>query len=70
MIYGKLVDYPEYMPVFTTENALDYMINQKESDCMHASKVLEEFQWRRFKLFKEGHIQNVMINRLGAVCLL
>ena len=46
-----------YMPVFTTENALDYMINRKGSDCIQA-KYWKNFNGGGFKLFKKGHIQN------------
>ena len=65
-IYRKLIDYPEYMPVFTTENVLDYMIYRKEKDCMRAEDW-KNFKGGGFKLFKEGHVQNIMINRQGAV---
>ena len=66
LIHRKLIDHPEYVPVFTTENVLDYMINRKENDCMQAEDW-KSFNVGGFKLFKEGHVQNIMINQQGLV---
>ena len=59
---GKLIDHPDAMPVFTIENVVDYMINRKESYCMRAEDW-KSFKAGGFKLFKEGHVQNILINR-------
>ena len=59
---GKLIDHPDAVPVFTIENVVDYMINRKESDCMRAEDW-KSFKAGGFKLFKEGHVQNIFINR-------
>ena len=59
---GKLIDHPDAMPVFTIENVVDYMINRKESVCMRAEDW-KSFKAGGFKLFKEGHVQNIMISR-------
>ena len=50
------------MPLFTIENVVDYMINRKESDCMRAEDW-KSFKAGGYKLFKEGHVQNILVNR-------
>jgi len=57
-----LIDHPDAMPVFMIENVVDYMINRKESDYMRVENW-NSFKAGSFKLFKEGHIQNILINR-------
>ena len=59
---GKLIDHPDAMPLFTIEDVIDYMINRKESDCMQAEDW-KSFKAAGYKLFKEAHVQNVLINR-------
>lgn len=66
VFHGKLVDNPDVMPAFTIEYVLDYLIYQKEEDCLRAE------DWRSFKaggfrLFKEGHVQNIMVSQQGTV---
>ena len=39
-----------------------HMINRKESDCMRAEHW-KSFKAGGFKLFEEGHVQNIMISR-------
>ena len=64
---GKLIDNPEALPEFTIENVVDYLINRKENDCMRAEDW-KNFKTGGYKLFKEGHVQKIMINQEGAVC--
>ena len=64
--YGKLIDNPNVMPAFTIENVLDYLIYRKEEDCLRAEDW-KNFKTGGFKLFKEGHVQNIMVSHKGAV---
>ena len=48
------------------ENVLDYLIYQKEEDCLRAEDC-KSFKAGGFKLFKEGHVQNIMISQQGTV---
>ena len=50
------------MPLLTIENVVDYMINRKESDCMRAEDW-KSFKAGGYKLFKEGHVQNILVSR-------
>ena len=54
------------MPAFTIENVLDYLIYRKEEDCLRAEDW-KSFKAGGFKLFKEGHVQNIMISQQGTV---
>jgi len=54
------------MPAFTIENVLDYLIYRKEEDCLRAEDW-KNFKTGGFKLFKEGHVQNIMVSHKGAV---
>ena len=64
--FGKLVDNPSIMPVFTIENVVDYLIYRKEEDNMRAEDW-KSFKTGGFKLFKEGHVQNIMVHQQGTV---
>ena len=66
VFHGKLVDNPDVMPAFTIENVLDYLIYRKEEDCLRAEDW-KSFKAGGFKLFKEGHVQNIMISQQGTV---
>ena len=59
---GKLIEHPDAMPVFYNRECCYYMINRKESDCMQAEDR-RNFKPGGFKLFKEVHVQNILINR-------
>jgi len=63
--HGKLVDNPSIMPVFTIEYVVDYFIYQKKEDNMRADQ--KSFKAGGFKLFKEGHVQNIMVHQQGTV---
>ena len=63
---GKLTDHPEAMPQFTIENVIDYLINRKENDCMRAEDW-KSFKAGGYKLFKEGHVQKIMITQHDSV---
>lgn len=64
--HGKLVDNPSVMPVFTIENVVDYLIYRKEQDNMRAEDW-KSFKTGGFKLFREGHVQNIMVHHQGTV---
>ena len=63
----KLIDNPEAMPFFTIEHVVDYLINRKEQDSMKAE------DWKNFKtgykLFKEGHVQDIMVIYSARFCM-
>ena len=63
---GKLTDHPGAMPKFTIENVADHLINQKENDCMRA-KDWKSFKAGGYKLFKEGHMQKIMITQHDSI---
>ena len=54
------------MPAFTIENVLDYLIYRKKEDGLRAEDW-KSFKVGGFKLFKEGHIQNIMVSQQGTV---
>ena len=64
---GKLIDNPEALPVFTIENVVDYLITRKENDCMRVEDW-KSFKTGGYKLFKEDHVQKIMINQQDSVC--
>ena len=53
--FGKLVDNPSIMPVFTIENVVDYLIYRKEEDNMRAEDW-KSFKTGGFKLFNYLHL--------------
>ena len=63
---GKLIDNPSSMPIFTIEKVLDYLVYRKEEDNMRAEDW-KSFKSGGFKLFKEGHVHNIMVHRQGII---
>ena len=61
-----MTDHPGAMPEFTIENVVDYLINRKENDCMRAEDW-KSFKAGGYKLFKEGHVQKIMITQHDSI---
>ena len=62
----KSIDNPEAMPFFTIEYVGDYLINHKEQDSMR-EEDWKSFKTGGYKLFKEGHVQNIMVSQQGSI---
>ena len=54
------------MPFFTIEHVVDYLINHKEQDSMRVEDW-KNFKTGEYKLFKEGHVQNIMVSQQGLI---
>ena len=65
--WKNLIDIPASLPNFTINEVMDYFIYRNDSD------GLERQDWKNlnsagFKLFKEGHIQNISVGLSGNTC--
>ena len=63
---GKLIDSRSSADIFTIEKVLDYLVYRKEEDNMRAEDW-KSFKSGGFKLFKEGHVHNIMVHRQGII---
>ena len=65
--WKNLIDTPASLPNFTINEVMDYFIYRNDSD------ELERQDWKNlnsggYKLFKEGHIQNLSVGVSGNTC--
>ena len=66
-VSGKLQEQPEALPDFTIEHVTQYLIYRKEQDNLRAEDW-KNFKSGGYKLFKEGHVRNIYINRDDTSC--
>ena len=66
-MWKNLIDAPASLPNFTINKVMNYFIYRNDSD------GLERQDWKNlnlggYKLFKEGHIQNLSADLSGNTC--
>jgi len=66
-VSGKLQEQPEALPDFTIKHVTQYLIYHKEQDNLQAEDW-KNFKSGGYKLFKEGHVRNIYINREDISC--
>ena len=66
-VSGKLQVHPEALHEFTVEHITEYLIHHKEEDNLQAENW-KKFKSGGYKLFKEGHVRNIHVNRDDELC--